>query len=124
MRRPLVLTLAGFGLAAFAATVTCPCHADEVLSRTTAAPAGSNGQVVNFARDVIPALTKLGCNGGACHGSFQGRGGFRLSLWGFDPEQDYAAIVSEARGRRIFPSAPDWSLLLRKPLLELPHAGG
>jgi hypothetical protein len=79
---------------------------------------------VSFARDVEPVLTKLGCNGGACHGSFQGRGGLRLSLWGFDPQADYAALVADARGRRIFAGAPETSLLLLKPTLGVPHAGG
>lgn len=78
---------------------------------------------VNFARDVVPALTKLGCNAGSCHGSFQGRGGFRLSLLGFDPAADYEAIVVEARGRRTFASAPDKSLLLLKPTGQVAHGG-
>lgn len=79
---------------------------------------------VDFARDVVPALTKSGCNAGACHGSFQGRGGLRLSLLGFDPQADYQALVKDARGRRVFPSAPAQSLLLRKPTLAVPHGGG
>lgn len=78
---------------------------------------------VNFARDVVPVLTKAGCNAGSCHGSFQGRGGFRLSLLGFDPLADYQAIVEEARGRRVFPAAPEYSLLLRKPTGEMAHGG-
>ena len=77
-----------------------------------------------FVRDVLPALTKLGCNSGACHGAFSGRGGFRLSLWGFDPHSDHRSLVTEDRGRRVFPSAPQQSLLLLKPSLALPHGGG
>ncbi len=46
----------------------------------------------HFIQDVVPILTKAGCNAGSCHGSFQGRGGFRLSLLGFDPTADYEAI--------------------------------
>src|SRR5881394_335115 len=64
-----------------------------------------------FIKDVVPVLTKAGCNAGACHGSFQGRGGFRLSLLGFDPAADYEAVVTESRGRRVFATAPDKSLL-------------
>lgn len=79
---------------------------------------------VDFTRDVVPALTKSGCNAGACHGSFQGRGGLRLSLLGFDPEADYQALTKDARGRRVFPSAPGQSLILRKPTLAMPHGGG
>src|SRR5687768_6152516 len=79
---------------------------------------------VGFARDVVPALTKAGCNAGACHGSFQGRGGFKLSLLGFDAQADYQSIVRDARGRRVFPSSPEESLILRKPTQRLPHGGG
>jgi hypothetical protein len=78
---------------------------------------------VSFARDVVPALTKLGCNAGSCHGSFKGRGEFRLSLLGFDPVADYEAIVIESRGRRIFAAAPDKSLLLLKPTGQVAHGG-
>lgn len=77
-----------------------------------------------FVRDVLPVLTKAGCNAGACHGSFQGRGGFRLSLLGFDPAFDFAALVEETRGRRILPSAPEQSLMLRKPSGQMAHGGG
>jgi hypothetical protein len=84
----------------------------------------AESSAVSFSRDVEPVLTRLGCNGGACHGSFQGRGGLRLSLWGFDPQADYAALVSDARGRRIFAGAPETSLFLLKPTLGVPHAGG
>lgn len=78
---------------------------------------------MNFARDIVPALTKLGCNAGSCHGSFQGRGGFRLSLLGFDPQADFEAIVTEARGRRVFAAAPDKSLLLLKGTGTVAHGG-
>src|SRR6187549_2155472 len=62
-------------------------------------------QEPQFVRDVLPVLTKAGCNSGACHGSFQGRGGFRLSLLGFDPLADHEALVLQARGRRITSAA-------------------
>jgi hypothetical protein len=78
---------------------------------------------LSFRRDVIAVLTKAGCNGGACHGSFQGRGGLRLSLLGFDPVADYDALVREARGRRVFPAAPEHSLMLTKPTGIVPHGG-
>lgn len=86
-------------------------------------PAVRDGSV-SFIRDVAPILSKAGCNGGKCHGSFQGRGGFRLSLFGFDLPSDYEAIVQHGRGRRVRTSAPDASLLLTKPLSEIPHGGG
>lgn len=81
-------------------------------------------QTIDFSRDVMPALTKAGCNQGKCHGSFQGRGGFRLSLLGFDAPFDYDALVRQSRGRRIFPAAPEQSLILRKPTGQVPHGGG
>lgn len=79
---------------------------------------------VSFARDVAPVLTKAGCNSGACHGSFQGRGGLQLSLLGYDPVVDYDALMKAGRGRRVNPSAPEASLLLRKALGQMPHGGG
>ena len=77
-----------------------------------------------FVRDVIPVLTKSGCNSGACHGSFGGRGGFRLSLLGFDPEADHDSLVKDARGRRVSAAAPEQSLILRKASGVTPHGGG
>ncbi len=81
-------------------------------------------QPVNFANDVVPIFTKGGCNGGGCHGKSGGQNGFRLSLLGFEPTEDYEYLVNEARGRRLFPAAPDRSLLLLKGAALLPHGGG
>lgn len=78
----------------------------------------------HFARDVVPVLTKAGCNAGACHGSFQGRGGFRLSLLGFDPAADYEAIFQTGRGRRVSLASPESSLILQKGTGAIPHGGG
>lgn len=78
----------------------------------------------DFIRDVAPILSKAGCNGGKCHGSFKGRGGFRLSLFGFNQAADYEAIVQQSRGRRIQSSTPEASLLLTKPLGRVSHGGG
>src|SRR5579871_278847 len=79
---------------------------------------------VEFAREIVPTLTKLGCNQGACHGSQHGKNGFRLSLLGFEPEADYTAIVKSAEARRITPFAPEESLILLKPSLSVAHGGG
>jgi hypothetical protein len=79
---------------------------------------------INFANEVVPVFTKYGCNAGGCHGKSGGQNGFRLSLLGFEPEDDYAYLVKESRGRRIFPAAPQFSLLLRKATGQLPHGGG
>jgi Protein of unknown function (DUF1553)/Protein of unknown function (DUF1549) len=79
---------------------------------------------VSFRHEVEPMLTKLGCNQGACHGGQHGKGGFRLSLLGFEPEFDYTSIVKSAEGRRVSPSSPEESLLLLKPALAVKHGGG
>ncbi|MCS6852546.1 MAG: Ig-like domain-containing protein, partial [Gemmataceae bacterium] len=79
---------------------------------------------VSFTREVVPVLTKTGCNQGACHGAQHGRGGFKLSLLGFDPAFDFAQIVQSAEGRRVVVSQPEASILLQKPALVMEHGGG
>jgi hypothetical protein len=79
---------------------------------------------VTFERDVQPVLTRTGCNAGACHGKARGQNGFALSLLGFDPDFDHAAITKEARGRRLFPADPANSLLLLKASGSVAHGGG
>lgn len=78
----------------------------------------------HFPNQIVPILSKLGCNGGGCHGKAEGQNGFKLSVFGFDARADYDAIVKEDRGRRVVLGAPDHSLILRKPLQLLPHGGG
>ena len=78
----------------------------------------------SFRHDVQPVLAKLGCNSGACHGALAGKGGFRLSLRGYDNAADYHTITREARGRRIELADPGRSLLLAKPTGALAHKGG
>ena len=79
---------------------------------------------VAFATDVVPILTKLGCNSGGCHGKSTGQNGFKLSLLGFVPSYDHESMVKEARGRRVFAGDPDSSLLLQKAIGRVPHGGG
>jgi hypothetical protein len=79
---------------------------------------------VDFAREIVPILTRAGCNQGACHGAQHGRGGFRLSLLGFDPLFDHAQIVQSAEGRRVVLSDAERSILLQKPTLQMEHGGG
>jgi len=80
---------------------------------------------VSFVNDVVPVLTKAGCNMGACHAKAgQGQNGFQLSLLGFEPQEDYEHLVKEARGRRVFAASPDQSLLLMKAANVVPHGGG
>lgn len=79
---------------------------------------------INFKNQIVPIFTKLGCNSGGCHGKASGQNGFKLSLLGFYPEDDYEFLVKEGRGRRLFPSAPGDSLLLQKAVGRSPHGGG
>ena len=69
---------------------------------------------INFKNQIVPIFTKLGCNSGGCHGKASGQNGFKLSLLGFYPDEDFEYLVKEARGRRIFPTSPAESLLLLK----------
>ncbi|MEX2026253.1 MAG: Ig-like domain-containing protein, partial [Pirellulaceae bacterium] len=98
-------------------------------SGKTATTAASVSQIaqdlpVNFPNDVVPVFTKFTCNSGGCHGKASGQNGFRLSLLGFEPPEDYEHLVKEGRGRRVFPAAPDRSLLLQKASGSVPHGGG
>lgn len=79
---------------------------------------------VSFRNEVIPVLTRLGCNSGACHGAAAGKNGFRLTLRGYGPEVDHQALTRQALGRRVRPTAPAESLMLLKATGALPHGGG
>ncbi len=79
---------------------------------------------VNFPNEIVPIFTKSGCNSGGCHGKASGQNGFRLSLLGFEPQEDFEYLVIEGRGRRLFPAAPEQSLLLLKATAMVPHGGG
>jgi hypothetical protein len=83
-----------------------------------------HGDGICFDREIIPVLTKAGCNAGSCHGAAAGRGDFRLSLFGSNPAADHRSIVDAFQGRRVNLHQPDRSLLLRKPTGELEHGGG
>jgi hypothetical protein len=89
----------------------------EPVNRDTARP-------FHFTNDVIPLFSRHQCNSSGCHGKAEGQNGFKLSVFGFDPEADYRALLMEGRGRRVLPSAPEMSLLLRKMSGESPHGGG
>ncbi len=79
---------------------------------------------VHFKNDIMPILSKLGCNSGGCHGKQSGQNGFKLSVFGFDPRADYNALVKEARGRRVSLAAPGGSLLVAKTSNTVAHGGG
>ncbi len=79
---------------------------------------------VDYLDQVRPVLYKAGCSMGACHAAQHGQGGFKLSVFGFDPAADRMAIVRDGQGRRINPLDPEASLFLRKPTMQMPHGGG
>ncbi len=81
-------------------------------------------KAVSFVTDVQPVLSKLGCNAGTCHGSAQGKNGFKLSLRGYDSIFDHRSLTDDLEGRRFNRAAPDKSLMLLKPAGAVPHAGG
>lgn len=83
-----------------------------------------NGRPVDFVSDIVPILSRHGCNSGGCHGKAGGQNGFQLSLFGFDNEFDYDAIAKEGRGRRIFATSTSRSMLLAKATGQSPHGGG
>jgi hypothetical protein len=107
------------GTAQITATLGVAKATAEVTVKEMALPAP-----VSFKNEMLAALTKAGCNMGACHGSPSGKGGFRLSLRGFDPTIDTLTLRSEFMQRRINPVQPDESLLIKKPLMEVAHGGG
>ncbi|AWM41883.1 hypothetical protein GobsT_69970 [Gemmata obscuriglobus] len=79
---------------------------------------------VSFEREVLPVLTRAGCNMGACHGNLNGKGGLKLSLKGEDPAGDHAVLTRDMLARRTDPIRPDESLLLQKATAQVPHEGG
>jgi len=78
----------------------------------------------SFANEIVPVFTKAGCNTGGCHGSPSGRGGFRLSLFGYDPVYDYQTLVLDKNGARVNKNTPSQSLILAKATMKVPHGGG
>jgi hypothetical protein len=96
--------------------------------QTVSVPVAVSGQKnpyeVSFVRDVMPTLSKMGCNAGTCHGSAKGKNGFQLSLRGYDPVFDHRALTDDVQARRFNRAAPDHSLMLLKPSGGVPHVGG
>ncbi len=116
-RKAIFDTLAKVSIALM---VLCVCH-----TSTTCAFAADPNDQVSFVNDVMPLLTKSGCNTGVCHAKAGGgQNGFQFSLLGFEPKEDFEHLVNEGRGRRLFPSAPEQSLLLVKATGKVPHGGG
>ena len=95
--------------------------APEPVSGVDAAAAP---ETISFLNDVLPILTRAGCNSGACHGALAGKGGLKLSLRGYDPEADHHALTLQNQGRRIDLEAPAESLMVQKGTGTLKHGGG
>ena len=87
-------------------------------------PQFAGAEVPSFEDDVIPVLTRFGCNSGGCHGKLAGQNGFKLSLRGYAPELDYESIAREALSRRVNRAVPERSLLILKAINATPHGGG
>ena len=114
-----ILTPTGNGEAVITATVN-----GKAAKITVTVKNATITKPVTFESDIQPILTRLGCNAGACHGKARGQNGFQLSLLAYDDDFDFAAIATEARGRRIFPANPAFSLFLRKASGQTAHGGG
>jgi hypothetical protein len=124
-RSPFVFIVFGLTAVACCASVgLATAYADGSPKTTQAANHAAVVDVPKFELDIMPILSAAGCNGGGCHGKQRGQNGFALSLLGFDADFDYAAIVENARGRRVVTNAPDHSLLLQKGTGEVSHGGG
>ena len=114
------LAFLGWTLVAADLTAETPPPSKRYASLETA-------EIPDFQRHVVPLLGRLGCNGRSCHGSFQGRGEFRLSLFGYNFGMDLEALNAESSsgdGRRAHPDEPESSLILQKPTLQIDHEGG
>src|SRR5688500_18410235 len=95
-----------------------------ILAAVVPCFAAPTTQPVSFKLDVMPVFMAAGCNAGSCHGSARGQDGFRLSLFGYDPDGDYRRITRELPTRRINLAQPHESLLLKKSIGAVPHTGG
>lgn len=117
LRSRIFMLLALLGAPGFAASAA-----------SAGSPASTASDAANrppsFVHDILPVLSKAGCASGGCHAKPEGQNGFKLSIFSFDPQADYRAIVKGDRGRRVFPAAPQESLLLRKPTGAVEHGGG
>lgn len=114
-----VVTPTGDGKATLTATV-----GDQRAKATITVKDFGKVEPWSFKNDVLPVLTKVGCNQGSCHGAAAGKSGFRLSLRGYAPEVDFDVLTRQALGRRIVKTAPAESLMLLKPTGAVEHGGG
>src|SRR2546421_12174238 len=111
VRRAAVLAFVVGLLQAPAASASVPLPGNKVVDK------------VDFERHVMGLFGRMGCNGGSCHGSFQGKGGFQLSLFGYAPDKDYWHLTRGTLPRRINPPDPDQTLILPKATAQARHEG-
>ena len=123
MKRSAALRTGLFGTLATILALTAPATA-RVQDLAAVSVAGLTKVPAHFTRDVLPVLTKVGCNQGACHGQQGGKGSFKLSLRAWDALYDYEQITKDASGKRIAGSLPADTLLLKKATGQLKHGGG
>ena len=97
---------------------------DHLVERSVVVSGIEESPATEFVRDIAPILTKAGCNMGACHATQHGQGGFKLSVFGFEPSADREAVMRDRHQRRANMVAPEKSLLLLKPTMTVPHGGG
>ncbi len=109
-------------VALFAVPSRCQ-SVEQLNSKASNGTVSTSESVIDFDTQVVPLLTRLGCNAGACHGAAAGRGEFRLSLLGSNPAADHQSIVEAFEGRRVDRTQPDSSLLIKKPSGQLEHGG-
>jgi hypothetical protein len=109
--------LAATALLVLLAVTTTTVHAAPL-------PGGGEVKSVDFERHIMGLFGRMGCASGSCHGSFQGKGGLRLSLFGYEPDKDYLALTRDVLSRRVDTVHPDSSLLLLKASGQVPHGGG
>src|SRR5262249_32093672 len=105
------------------ATVTAAVDGRTAVA-TVAVTHFADAAVPDFRNHIEPVLTRSGCNSGSCHGALAGKGGFKLSLRGFDPVTDQFVMPRQANARRVNRIEPEQSLVLLKPTRTLPHGGG
>ena len=105
-------------------TVITVTHGDQSVQVPVKVQNAGLVPATTFGNDVMPALMRAGCNTGGCHGSASGKNGFRLSLFGFDPQYDYISLTRDQRSRRINAALPEESLMLLKPMGSVDHEGG
>ncbi len=111
------------GVSNGAATIEAEIAGKKTLIQVTVSNLGQRA-AFNFERDIIPILSRYGCNSSACHAKAEGQNGFKLSVFGFDPKADHLTLTQESRGRRTHPLLPEQSLLLVKASGGMPHGGG